>query len=49
MWIGAGGNLSMGTLQPDGSWKWVSSPFNRFADEDIKKIYAEENGLLGLE
>ena len=45
VWIMAKGKVAMGTLLPDGSYKWVSVPFNRFADEIIYLVYAEKNGV----
>ncbi|KAA9041151.1 GAF domain-containing protein [Ginsengibacter hankyongi] len=45
IWMGGEDKLTMGTLKPDGSWKWLSSPFNRFAEESISKVYAEKNGI----
>ena len=45
MWIGAGSRLSRGTLQPDGSWKWVSAPFSRFANENIYEVYVDKNDV----
>ena len=46
IWIGVKGKLEMGTIQTDGSYKWISYPFNRFADESIYKIYVEKNGVV---
>ena len=46
LWIGVKGKLAMGTSRPDGSYEWISSPFNSFADEGIIKVYAEKNGVV---
>ena len=48
MWIGANRKLAMGTLQPDSSWNWTSSPFNRFADEVIYIVYSEKDGVTWI-
>lgn len=45
LWIWTKGKIAMGAPLPDGSWKWVSNPFNRLADDLIYKIYAEKNGV----
>ncbi len=46
MWIGNNEKLVMGAMQPDGSWKWTTSKFNRFADDQIANIYEEKNGVI---
>ncbi len=45
LWLGTLNTLSMGTLQPDGSYKWTTSPFRRIVGEQIGKMYAEKNGI----
>ncbi len=44
LWIGTKSKLEMGTLQSDGSWKWVPSPLMRFAEDIRGTIYSEKNG-----
>jgi serine phosphatase RsbU (regulator of sigma subunit) len=41
MWVGTENKLAMGTPQLDGSYRWLSSPFKRFSDEQINKVYVE--------
>ncbi len=45
LWLGTRSSLAMGTLQPDGSYQWLISPFNRFASEQVAKVYTEKNGV----
>jgi serine phosphatase RsbU (regulator of sigma subunit)/ligand-binding sensor domain-containing protein len=46
IWISAKHEVAMGTPQPDGSYKWLTAPFKRFADEQIGYIYSENNGVV---
>jgi len=46
IWISAKHEVAMGTPQPDGSYKWLTAPFKRFADEQIGYIYPEKNGVV---
>ncbi len=46
LWMGFENTLAMGTPQADGSYKWVTSPFKRFSDERIGRVYAEDNGIV---
>ena len=46
IWIAAKGKLAMGSIKPDGSYEWVTSPFNRLANEAITRIYAEKDGTV---
>ena len=46
IWISAKHEVVMGTPQPDGSYKWLTAPFKRFADEQIGYIYPENNGIV---
>ena len=46
IWISAKHEVVMGTPQPDGSYKWLTTPFKRFADEQIGYIYPENNGVV---
>lgn len=45
LWISVENKIAMGTRNQDGTYNWISSPFNRFADESIQKIYSEDNGV----
>ncbi len=48
IWIGAKGRLDMGSVQKDGSYKWLSAPFRSFADEAIYQIYAENKAVAWI-
>lgn len=45
LWLAKKGKLAMGTLQSDGSYKWISAPFNRFADDEIYNIYQDKDNI----
>ncbi|MGB8317634.1 MAG: ATP-binding protein [Ignavibacteriaceae bacterium] len=45
LWLGTRSTIAMGSRQSDGSYKWLISPFNRFAGEQIGRVYAEKNGI----
>ncbi len=46
IWIGTDNSIAMGNPQPDGTYKWLTSPFNRLSDEQINKVYVEQNGIV---
>ncbi len=43
IWIEVKNKIEMGTLQPNGSYKWISAPFNSLADQGIWRVYSEKN------
>ncbi len=45
LWIGTRSSIAMGMIQPDGSYKWLIPPFNRFAGDQVGKVYTEKNGI----
>ncbi|QQS35963.1 MAG: GHKL domain-containing protein [Ignavibacteriales bacterium] len=46
LWLITKGRVAMGTFQKDSSYKWVTAPFNSFADEEIYGLYAEKDGKV---
>jgi signal transduction histidine kinase len=46
IWMSNKNKLIMGKLRTDGSYDWISAPFNGFANETIIKVYAENNGVV---
>jgi signal transduction histidine kinase len=46
LWLGTINTLSLGTRQPDGIYKWLTSPFNLIAREQVSKVYAEKSGVV---
>ena len=46
IWISAKHEVAMGTPQLGGSYKWLTTPFKRFTDEQIGYIYPEKNGVV---
>src|SRR5579862_175530 len=46
LWIGTKSKLVMGTARQNGSYEWISRPFNSFADEGIIKVLSEKNGVV---
>jgi signal transduction histidine kinase len=46
VWISRGKQPALGTPQPDGSYKWMISPFKRFSDELIESIYPEGSNTV---
>ncbi len=48
LWIGTRSILAMGTPKPDGSYKWLTAPFKKFAGDQINNVYSEKNGIVWL-
>ena len=46
LWMADNSKLYVAAAQADGSYKWVSAPFNSFADEVVTKVYSEKNGAV---
>jgi hypothetical protein len=46
LWMTDNNKLYMAAAWTDGSYKWVSAPFNSFADEVVTKVYPEKNGAV---
>ena len=46
LWLGSESTLAMGIPQTDGSYKWVKAPFQRIADEQISKVYVENENIV---
>ena len=45
LWLGNRTSIAMGTRQSDGSYKWLISPFNRFAGDQVGRVYTEKSGI----
>ncbi|MEJ2614955.1 MAG: hypothetical protein P8Z35_08355, partial [Ignavibacteriaceae bacterium] len=45
VWIGTRNTIARGMLQTDGSYKWLISPFNRFAGDQVGRVYTEKTGI----
>ena len=48
LWLSRGRQPALGIPQPDGSYKWITSPFKRFSDELIQFIYPENDGSVWI-
>jgi signal transduction histidine kinase/ligand-binding sensor domain-containing protein len=45
LWISRGREPALGIPQPNGTYRWIISPFRRFSDEIVQCIYPEKNGI----
>src|SRR5579871_2312879 len=44
IWMSDISKLYMAKVEADGSYTWISEPFNSFADQVVTKVYSEKNG-----
>ena len=45
LWLGTERTLAMGKPQMDGTYKWITAPFKRFSDEQINRVYIDNNEI----